>query len=119
MCALLVAFCRSLEMDALVLLSPLMLLIALAVKMSSPGPIIFRQRRYGLYGEQIYVYKFRSMTTLDDADAIAAFAGALAGAERPRGRGGRAHLGRPARPARAAARGLRPCRRSRGGARGH
>jgi putative colanic acid biosynthesis UDP-glucose lipid carrier transferase len=48
------------------LLSPLMLLIALAVKMSSPGPIIFRQRRYGLYGEQIYVYKFRSMTVTED-----------------------------------------------------
>ncbi|GGY84973.1 undecaprenyl-phosphate glucose phosphotransferase [Pseudoduganella plicata] len=48
------------------LLSPLMLLIAIAVKMSSPGPIIFRQRRYGLYGEQIYVYKFRSMTVTED-----------------------------------------------------
>jgi len=48
------------------MLSPLMLLIAMAVKMSSPGPIIFRQRRYGLYGEQIYVYKFRSMTVTED-----------------------------------------------------
>jgi putative colanic acid biosysnthesis UDP-glucose lipid carrier transferase len=48
------------------MLSPLMLLIAIAVKMSSPGPIIFRQRRYGLYGEQIYVYKFRSMTVTED-----------------------------------------------------
>jgi len=48
------------------MLSPLMLLIAMAVKMSSPGPVIFRQRRYGLYGEQIYVYKFRSMTVTED-----------------------------------------------------
>ena len=47
------------------MLSPLMLLIAMAVKMSSPGPVIFRQRRYGLYGEQIYVYKFRSMTVTE------------------------------------------------------
>jgi putative colanic acid biosynthesis UDP-glucose lipid carrier transferase len=48
------------------LLTPLMLSIALAVKLSSPGPVIFKQRRYGLYGEQIIVYKFRSMTACDD-----------------------------------------------------
>jgi len=50
----------------LVLLSPLMLAIALAVKLSSPGPVIFRQRRYGLYGEDIVVYKFRSMTVMEN-----------------------------------------------------
>ena len=55
---------------ALVLLAPLMLLIALAVRLSSPGPVIFRQRRYGLYGEEIYIYKFRSMTVLDDGADI-------------------------------------------------
>lgn len=49
-----------------VLLLPVMLAIALAVKLSSPGPIIFRQRRYGLYGEEIIVYKFRSMTVAED-----------------------------------------------------
>ena len=48
------------------LLLPLMLLIAAAVKLSSPGPVIFRQRRYGLYGEEIIVYKFRSMTVAED-----------------------------------------------------
>jgi len=58
---------------ALVLLAPLMLLIALAVRLSSPGPVIFRQRRYGLYGEEIYIYKFRTMTVLDDgADIVQA-----------------------------------------------
>ena len=50
----------------LILLSPLMLCIAIAVKVTSPGPIIFKQRRYGLNGEEIVVYKFRSMTVAED-----------------------------------------------------
>jgi putative colanic acid biosynthesis UDP-glucose lipid carrier transferase len=54
----------------LVLLAPLMLVISLAVKMSSPGPVIFKQRRYGLYGEKIIVYKFRSMTVAEDGDTV-------------------------------------------------
>jgi len=55
---------------ALILLAPLMLVIALAVRLSSPGPVIFKQRRYGLYGEEIYVYKFRSMTVTDDGPVV-------------------------------------------------
>jgi putative colanic acid biosynthesis UDP-glucose lipid carrier transferase len=43
-----------------------MLVIALAVKLSSPGPAIFKQRRYGLNGEVLYVWKFRSMTVCED-----------------------------------------------------
>ena len=39
--------------------------VAIGVKLSSPGPVLFRQRRYGLYGEQILVYKFRSMTVCE------------------------------------------------------
>jgi putative colanic acid biosysnthesis UDP-glucose lipid carrier transferase len=54
----------------LILLSPLMLAIALAVKLESPGPIIFRQRRYGLDGQEILVYKFRSMTVVEDGSMI-------------------------------------------------
>ncbi|MDB5936769.1 MAG: undecaprenyl-phosphate glucose phosphotransferase [Massilia sp.] len=54
----------------LLLLMPLMLAIALAVRLTSPGPVIFRQRRYGLYGEEIMVYKFRSMTVTDDGGTI-------------------------------------------------
>ena len=54
----------------LILLLPLMLIIALAVKLTSPGPAIFKQRRYGLNGEEIYVYKFRSMTVNEDGDII-------------------------------------------------
>ena len=54
----------------LVLISPLMLLIALGIKLSSPGPVIFRQRRYGLDGNEIIVYKFRSMSVTEDGDTI-------------------------------------------------
>jgi putative colanic acid biosynthesis UDP-glucose lipid carrier transferase len=54
----------------LLLLVPLMAVVALAVRCSSPGPVIFRQRRYGLYGEEIIVYKFRSMTVTDDGGTI-------------------------------------------------
>jgi putative colanic acid biosynthesis UDP-glucose lipid carrier transferase len=50
----------------LLLVSPLMALIACAVKLSSPGPVLFKQRRYGLDGRQIVVYKFRSMTVCED-----------------------------------------------------
>lgn len=45
----------------LLFIGPLMLLIAFGVKLSSPGPVLFRQRRLGLGGEEITVLKFRSM----------------------------------------------------------
>ena len=45
----------------LVLISPLMLAIALAIKLTSPGPVLFTQLRHGWNGEKIKVYKFRSM----------------------------------------------------------
>ncbi|PZN26898.1 MAG: undecaprenyl-phosphate glucose phosphotransferase, partial [Proteobacteria bacterium] len=51
---------------ALVLLSPVMLAIALAVRLTSPGPVIFKQTRYGLDGKEIVVYKFRSMRVTED-----------------------------------------------------
>ncbi|MCB1985413.1 MAG: undecaprenyl-phosphate glucose phosphotransferase [Burkholderiales bacterium] len=54
----------------LIFLSPLMLCIALAVKLSSPGPVIFKQRRYGYNGEEIIVYKFRSMTVTENGENI-------------------------------------------------
>jgi putative colanic acid biosynthesis UDP-glucose lipid carrier transferase len=54
----------------LLLLSPLMLAIAVAVRLSSPGPAIFRQRRYGLYGEEIIVYKFRSMRVMENGNTV-------------------------------------------------
>lgn len=54
----------------LLLIAPLLSLIALAIKLDSPGPIIFKQRRYGLDGEEILVYKFRSMRVCEDGDTI-------------------------------------------------
>lgn len=54
----------------LLLISPLLLAIALGVKLSSPGPILFKQRRYGLDGQEIVVYKFRSMTVCEDGAQI-------------------------------------------------
>jgi putative colanic acid biosynthesis UDP-glucose lipid carrier transferase len=51
---------------ALVCLWPVFMAVAIGVKMSSPGPILFRQRRYGLDGREIMVYKFRSMTVTED-----------------------------------------------------
>ena len=54
----------------LLLISPLLLVVALAVKLSSPGPVIFKQRRYGLAGDEIIVYKFRTMTVTEDGDTI-------------------------------------------------
>ena len=56
---------------ALVFASPVLLAVALAIKHSSPGPILFKQRRYGLNGEEILVYKFRSMTVCEDGPVVA------------------------------------------------
>lgn len=52
-------FCVSLV--ALIILSPVFLLIALAVKCSSAGPVFYKQHRIGMHGKDIYLYKFRSM----------------------------------------------------------
>jgi putative colanic acid biosynthesis UDP-glucose lipid carrier transferase len=54
----------------LVLISPILLLVAIGVKLSSPGPVIFKQRRNGLDGEEIIVYKFRSMRAQDDGQVV-------------------------------------------------
>ena len=49
----------------LILFSPLMLLVALIIKMTSPGPIIFSQERIGLHNRPFKMYKFRSMEVQD------------------------------------------------------
>jgi putative colanic acid biosysnthesis UDP-glucose lipid carrier transferase len=51
----------------LVLAAPLMIATAIGVAATTPGSIIFKQRRYGLDGREIVVYKFRSMATSDDS----------------------------------------------------
>lgn len=60
----------ALSLVFLAFLSPLLLTIALGVKATSPGPAIFRQRRYGLNGEEITVYKFRTMRVQEDGAAV-------------------------------------------------
>ena len=55
---------------AIALTTPIMLGVAIAVATTSPGPILFRQRRYGLDGREIEVWKFRSMRTQDDGAVI-------------------------------------------------
>lgn len=54
----------------LALTAPLLLMLAVGVKLSSPGPVLFKQRRYGLDGREITVYKFRSMTVQEDGDKV-------------------------------------------------
>lgn len=55
---------------AIVLTAPIMLAIAIAIKVTMPGPVLFRQRRYGLDGREIIVWKFRSMKVTEDGDNV-------------------------------------------------
>lgn len=50
-----------LSLFGLVIVSPIMLVTAIAIKVESKGPIIFKQRRLGMHGKPFYIYKFRSM----------------------------------------------------------
>ncbi|HBQ8569795.1 undecaprenyl-phosphate glucose phosphotransferase [Klebsiella pneumoniae] len=54
----------------LVLISPILFIIACAVKFTSPGPVIFRQIRYGMDGKPIKVWKFRSMTVMENDSKV-------------------------------------------------
>lgn len=54
----------------LLLFSPLLGLIALGVKLDAPGPIFFKQRRYGIDGREIVVYKFRTMRVSENGDMV-------------------------------------------------
>lgn len=58
------------SISAILLLSPLLLLIALGVKLSSKGPVLFVQDRYGLDGKPIGVYKFRSMRVMENQSVV-------------------------------------------------
>ncbi len=55
---------------ALLILAVPMLVIAAIIKITSPGPVFFRQRRYGLDGREILVWKFRSMTVCEDGAQV-------------------------------------------------
>src|SRR5262249_38750635 len=65
---------------ALILLSPILLAVAIAIKLDSSGPVLFRQRRYGFNNELIEVLKFRSMRT----DAVDPAASRLVTRDDPR-----------------------------------
>jgi Undecaprenyl-phosphate glucose phosphotransferase len=54
----------------LVVLTPLMALTAVAIRFDTPGPILFRQTRLGFNGKPFKIYKFRSMTVLEDGDHV-------------------------------------------------
>jgi putative colanic acid biosynthesis UDP-glucose lipid carrier transferase len=60
----------ALAVTVLVVALPLMLALTVLVRMSSPGPVIFKQRRYGLDGREIMVYKFRTMNVIEDGPNI-------------------------------------------------
>ena len=53
-----------------VMISPLLVAIMLGIKLTSKGPVIFKQRRYGLDGKEIAIYKFRSMTVCEDSGDV-------------------------------------------------
>lgn len=56
---------------ALAILLPLLVMVAVAIKLDSPGPILFRQRRCGFNGKGFQIYKFRTMSVLEDGPSIA------------------------------------------------
>ena len=57
-----------LAIDALIVLSPILLVIAFIVRIKLGSPVIFKQQRAGKHGKPFYIYKFRSMSDLKDSD---------------------------------------------------
>ena len=55
---------------ALMVLSPMMLLTALAIKLESPGPALFRQQRSGFNAKRFLIFKFRTMTVMEEGDNV-------------------------------------------------
>ncbi|MEX1153061.1 exopolysaccharide biosynthesis polyprenyl glycosylphosphotransferase [Parvibaculum sp.] len=61
---------RAIGLVALILFAPFMLLVALAIKLDSRGPVFFRQRRHGFNHQIFHVYKFRTMSVTEDGPVI-------------------------------------------------
>ncbi len=49
---------------------PAMLIVAIGIKLTSPGPVLFKQNRYGLNGKQIQVWKFRTMRVMENSAVV-------------------------------------------------
>ncbi|WP_293908180.1 sugar transferase [Phenylobacterium sp.] len=64
------AFDILMSFGALILFLPLLLTIAMLVRLETPGPVLFRQRRTGLNGSIFTVFKFRTMTVTEDGDTV-------------------------------------------------
>jgi putative colanic acid biosynthesis UDP-glucose lipid carrier transferase len=62
------AFDLAAAIAGLILVSPLFIIVSLAIKLDSPGPVLFRQTRHGYNNEPFRVLKFRSMTVMEDGD---------------------------------------------------
>jgi undecaprenyl-phosphate galactose phosphotransferase/putative colanic acid biosynthesis UDP-glucose lipid carrier transferase len=60
----------ALAAGALIFFLPIMALTAIAIKLDSPGPIIFRQNRNGFNGQQFVIFKFRTMTVQENGNAV-------------------------------------------------
>ena len=58
------------SVSALTLLCPVMVFAAIAIKLDSPGPVVFRQTRHGFNGRPFTICKFRSMTVLENGDVV-------------------------------------------------
>lgn len=72
--AVVAAVGRVIALLGLLAILPLLLVIAIAIKVSSPGPVIYRQTRVGQYGRHFTIYKFRTMRTGADAELTALLA---------------------------------------------
>jgi undecaprenyl-phosphate galactose phosphotransferase/putative colanic acid biosynthesis UDP-glucose lipid carrier transferase len=64
------AFDIALASAATIVLLPLMLVVALLIKLDSKGPVLFRQQRIGFDGQTFHIYKFRTMTVMEDGPVV-------------------------------------------------